>query len=299
MSFSSNVKSELCKIGIDECDVCCRRAELAGIICFAAQMHVDGIRVATEHVSVAKRIYMLYKSLYSEQISINIKKTPRRTNHTYSMFFPNKQIEGTLGKLCFSDGSFVITEAVTGSDCCARAFIKGAFLGGGSISTPEKGYHTEIVTSHESIAPTFALMLEQQNVPPKHLKRKNNHVFYIKDSEEIGDFLIIIGAPTKMMELLNIKIWKEMRNNTNRLVNAENANIDKTVNAAQKQLEAIHALEQSGRLAELKQPLRELAYLRINNPELSLTELGELLPRKATKSTVYYRMAKLMAEAQL
>ncbi len=292
MSFSSDVKAELCKRLPEDMTECCRRAELAGIVAFAAKNGGSELRIVTEHVSVAKRVYMLYKSLYGDSLAISIKKTPRRTNHTYAIIFSKAACLNTVYALTTDNIAFRLKPAVVANNCCKRSFLRGAFLGGGSISAPEHSYHCEIKQAHFTMIEGFTDLLEALELPFHTAHRKSIYLYYLKDSEAIGDFLTVIGASSKMMELLNIKIWKEMRNTTNRLVNAENANIDKTVNAAQRQITAINKLLAAN--PELDPLLYEVARVRLANPSLSLSELGQALNPQLSKSAVNNRMKRLL-----
>ncbi len=298
MSFSSNVKSELCKLPIDDMSPCCRRAELCGVICFAAVYGTESTRIKTEHNSVARRIYLLYKALYNQTLDIEIKKPPHRVNHSYNLALPHGDTRDTLGVLCVDGDGLYIGDDIGVRDCCRRALLRGAFLGGGSIAAPESGYHTELVTRYQRVADAFGMVAEQAELPLRSLVRRSHYVFYIKDSEVIGDLLTLMGAPTKMMDLINIKIIKEMRNSTNRLVNAESANIDKTVDASVRQLDAIQRLSDGGKLIELSPELRQVAALRVEYPELALSELAAMMPEPTSKSTVYYRLKRIMQLAE-
>ncbi len=177
--------------------------------------------------------------------------------------------------------------------CCKRAYIRGAFLGGGSVSDPEKIYHLEIVTHSDSYANSLCSLINEFGLNAKTIERKNNYVVYLKEGEHIVNLLNIIGAHSALLDLENIRIYKDMRNNINRIVNCETANLSKTINAAVRQIENIRYIEDSYGLSNLSPSLREVAELRLNNPDASLRELGEMLNPPIGKSGVNHRLRKL------
>ena len=183
------------------------------------------------------------------------------------------------------------------NECCVAAFLRGAFLCAGSVNSPEAGYHLEIVTPHRRLAEDLVALIRAYYFEPRILLRKQNYVIYFKDSSEIEDLLTTLGAQRSALEIMSVKVYKDIRNNTNRIVNCETANIKKTVSAAAKQCEAIEKLAHAGMLERLPDELREVAELRLKNPECSLSELAEKLPETLTKSGLNHRLQKLMAEA--
>ena len=174
-----------------------------------------------------------------------------------------------------------------------RAYIRGAFIGGGSISNPEKTYHLEFVTHSEEYAVDLSKLINSYGLNSKVIQRKNSYIIYIKEGEQIVDLLNIIGAQSCLLELENIRIMKEMRNNVNRLVNCETANLSKTVNAAVRQVESIKLIQSQIGLQRLPKNLREIAELRLNYPDESLKELGEMLDPPVGKSGVNHRLRKI------
>ncbi len=178
-------------------------------------------------------------------------------------------------------------------DECRRAYIRGAFLGGGSISNPEKTYHLEFVTHNEDYAKDLSNLINSYNLNSKVIKRKNSYIIYLKEGEQIVDLLNIIGAHASLLELENVRIMKEMRNNVNRLVNCETANLSKTVNAAVRQVESIKFIEREIGLGRLPKNLRDVAELRIKYPDESLRELGKMLNPPVGKSGVNHRLRRI------
>ena len=186
-----------------------------------------------------------------------------------------------------------IDEKMVETDDEKRAYIRGAFLGGGSVTNPEKNYHLEFVTHSEEYAQDLCELINSCGLNSKVIQRKNSFIVYIKEGEQIVDILNIMGAHSCLLELENIRIMKEMRNNVNRLVNCETANLSKTVNAAVRQVESIKFIQSKIGLKRLPQNLREIAELRLEYPDESLKELGEMLDPPVGKSGVNHRLRKI------
>jgi DNA-binding protein WhiA len=185
-----------------------------------------------------------------------------------------------------------INLAVLEEECCRASFLRGAFLAGGSVTDPTKRYHLELVTDHFNVSrQTYSLLLEM-GFEPKESSRAGNFIVYFKQSSAIEDFLTLIGAPVAAMELMALKVEKDMRNAVNRKVNCDTANVSKTVEAAMQQIEAIEKIERTTGLDALPHKLRETARLRLNNPEMSLSELAAAAGM--TKSCLSHRMRKLI-----
>ena len=179
-------------------------------------------------------------------------------------------------------------------DCCRISFLRGAFLAGGSVTSPRKSYHLELITGHYSVSREVEALLGEMGFRPGRLSRSGNYVLYFKHSEAIEDLLTLLGAHQAAMELMNAKVEKEVRNGVNRRLHCDEANLEKTVNAAQEQLAAIRRLRDTGRWESLSPKLREAAELREEYPELNFSQLGALAEPPVTKSTLSYRMKKLL-----
>ncbi len=289
MSFSSDVKNEICRLRPE--NICCARAELAGIFCFAAQIKKQSIKIKTENEAVAKRVNDLTLHLYKLSMDINFRKSG-----LFSAEMDNVEVIKILRDLRLSSIPIRIDKNIVRSECCKRAFIRGAFLGSGSVSAPVKSYHAEFVTSHYAICADFTEILSFFNITPKVINRNGNYVFYIKDSNHIEDLLVILGAHTQMMNFLNVKIEKEVRNHTNRRVNCENANSEKRAGAAVEQTHAILLLHKKIGLENLPARLAQVAEIRLDNPEATLSDIAAQLG--ITKSGVNHRMRKLMQLAR-
>ena len=175
-----------------------------------------------------------------------------------------------------------------------KAIIRGAFLGGGSVNNPESKYHLEIVLSTQNNANTLSNILSTFTINAKKLERKNGCSIYIKDGEEISKFLALIGASKGVLKFEEIRVLRDMKNNINRKVNCETANLNKTVGAAVKQIEAIKKIQKTGKFETLPENLKELANLRLENPDASLIELGNLLKEPIGKSGVNHRINKII-----
>ncbi|NLI60061.1 MAG: DNA-binding protein WhiA [Clostridiales bacterium] len=311
MTFSSRAKNELCHITDQRS--CCTLAELAALIQICGTIHLGGrkkvsLRVNTENPAIARRIYSLLKKQYNVQMEVMIRKNQRlRKNNNYYLVLSNDQqvmriLEG-IGIIRWKEeGDLWINRAIhpelIKKRCCKRAYIRGAFLGGGSVSDPEKIYHLEIVTHNEVYANSLRDLINQFGLSAKTIERKNNYVVYLKEGEHIVNLLSIIGAHSALLDLENIRIYKDMRNNINRIVNCETANLSKTINAAVRQIENIKYLSKHYGLSKLSPALKEVAELRLDNPDASLKELGEMLSPPIGKSGVNHRLRKLdkMAE---
>ena len=186
-----------------------------------------------------------------------------------------------------------INERLVRKECCKRSYLRGVFLGAGSLSDPENSYHLEIVTNSEEYSEALVQLMNSFGLDPHISSRKNNLVVYLKDSEQIVDYLNIIGAHRALLELENIRIQKEMRNQVNRLVNCETANMNKTIDAAYHQMQNIELIARIMGFEKLSPQLRAVAEARLENPEVSLKELGQLMDPPLGKSGINHRMRKL------
>jgi DNA-binding protein WhiA len=304
MSFSAMVKGQLCRIKNE--NNCCMVAELAGI--FGTSGIPDksgGVRILTENAALARRIFCGIRDVFNAYPEISIRKNSRLKKHVNYIVAVTPQtgrvmIHGRLGIEVESmrDGALRLTygekmEKTISENCCKRSFLRGAFLAGGSVSDPEKTYHLEIAVRHEDYARLVDSVINSYGLRSKVIQRKGNFVAYLKEGENIVDFLNIIGAHSALLKLENIRILKQMRNSVNRLVNCETANLDKTVNASVRQLSNIKFIQESIGLEKLPKSLQEIARLRMEHTEASLTELGAMLDPPLGKSGVNHRLRKL------
>ena len=183
-------------------------------------------------------------------------------------------------------------------ECCRASFLRGAFFAGGSITDPAKRYHLELTTSHLQASRELGVLLRESGYPPKSVARNGSFVTYFKQSDQIEDFLTLIGAPVAAMNVMTAKMEKDLRNSVNRRLNCDSANLDKAVLAAREQTEAIRKLQAAGILENLPDKLQQTAALRLENPELTLSELAEEFDPPVTKSCLNHRLRKLVELAK-
>jgi len=305
MSFSSKVKEELSK----DCNNprhCCI-AETAAIISMCGKVIFDEkdrvrIEIHTENVTVARKYFTLLKKTYNINTDISIRHSSSlNKSRSYILSVNDDETARKILMTCRLMKPFgVIEEDFSISDsliiqreCCKRAFIRGAFLASGSVSDPVKTYHFEIVCLSEAKAKQLQMIMETFNINARVIKRRKYFVVYVKDSSQVVDMLNIMGAYNALMDMENVRIVKDMRNNVNRKVNCETANINKTVSAAVKQIEDIRFIQMSSAFDELPESLQEMAELRVRYPEATLAELGQLLDTPVGKSGVNHRLKKI------
>lgn len=310
MSFSSEVKEELCK-KIHPARHC-QISEITAILFLCGKVRIDeedhySLIVQTENVSVAKKYYTLVKEAFSAIPSISVKKNEYlKRSRVYRVVIEEHKDTIRILKAAkmmdenenLAEGMELLKKTTFQRTCCRRAFIRGAFLAAGSISDPEKNYHFEIVCNREEKAKQIQDIMNEFHLDAKMVIRKKYFVVYIKESSSIVDILNVMEAPLSLMKLENVRIIKEMRNTVNRQVNCETANINKTVAAAVKQIEDIRFIKEAGGFGELSPGLLETANLRLQYPDVSLKELGTMLNPPVGKSGVNHRLRKLSEIAQ-
>lgn len=293
MSFSGNVKSELCRSEVEK--NCCALAEAMGTLLFANTFAPDCIRIVTESQDFGIRLPRLFrKGLEVSFDSLPEQNTAGKLIYQITDSEKINRVFSTCGFSAHTSVSLHVNFALLEKECCQRAFLRGAFLAGGSVTDPEKRYHLELSTTHQSVSRETGRLLVEMNLAAKETERKGSAVLYFKQSDSIEDFLTTIGAPVSAMAVMSAKIEKDWRNDANRKTNCDSANVDKAVAAAQEQLSAIRLLEKQGRLKDLPEKLRRTAALRRENPETTLSELAELHDPPISKSAVNHRMRKLM-----
>lgn len=303
MSYASEVKKELTGITVHEKNA---RAELMALIRMNGSIglanHAMILNVQTESPAIARRIYSLIKQLYKVESDILVRKKMKlKKNNTYVDRLRHHAQE-ILGDLAILDG-FQIKERVPldllTDDLMIRSYLRGAFLAGGSVNNPETSrYHLEIYSLYEEHNEMIAEMINRYDLNARTTNRRSGYIVYLKEAEKIANFLQLIGATTSMLEFENIRIVRDMRNSVNRLVNCENANMDKVANAANRQVENIMLIEATVGLSSLPEKLRAIAETRLAHQEVSLKELGTLVPGgPISKSGVNHRLRKLNAYA--
>lgn len=305
MSFSSETKQELCHVQVES--ECCKKAELAALIklCGTIQMFgfgKVGIKITSESGHIIRRIFSFLKELYNIHPEVMIRKNNHlNKGNIYILSVQNenkaKEILEDIGIIKTVDGNYTIDYGIDKNliknNCCKRAYLRGAFLGGGSISHPEKSYHLEFVSHNRKLAKEICMLLSKFDINAKIILRKNNHVVYLKEGEQIVDLLNVIYAHKALLEFENVRIVKGIRNNINRLVNCETANLEKTISAAMRQKESIEILRNTIGLDKLPDNLKEIAELRTKYPDTSLRELGQMLNPPVGKSGVNHRLRKI------
>ncbi len=291
MSFSSQVKNELVKT--EYTSACCKKSLLYGMTLFAKVFSFKEVVFQTESENLA----LLYRKLLKELCNIETKITVSPSGKSFSItvadrssaaklqtYFGHSRSETSL-KINFSN--FVCSH-------CQNAFLAGAFLSCGTVSTPQKDYHLEFTVAYMNLSKSFVTLLREMELSPKATTRKGYHVIYFKVSEQIEDCLYLMGASSSMFEMMNVKILKEIRNSANRKANCEAANIEKIVRAASPQIAAILKIKEKKGLASLPDSLRKMAEIRLENPDLSLSELAGMFDPPLSRSGVNHRLTRLM-----
>ena len=291
MTFSQKVKAELCALPLEK--PCCLTAECYGAMLFANVFRADELRIITGSETVAQRMTALARAGFGLDLAQEKRREKGRfvlkTQDTTALF----HVFNALGHDPDA-ASMALSRTALEKPCCRASFLRGAFLTGGAAADPEKRYHLEFTTPYRGLSAAFAAFLEEMDLAPRVTMRAGQYLVYFKRSETIEDLLVTIGAQKCALEVMQSKVVKEVRNNVNRYVNCETANITKTIEAAQTQVQAIRRLADTGRLAALPEALRETAELRLENPEASLSALGQLLSPPVGRATLNYRLKKLV-----
>lgn len=310
MSFSGEVKKELCKkYGTARH---CQIGEITAVLYLCGRIRVDendrySIYVQTENVTVARKFYTLVKKAFHARPTIVVRNNEYlKKTRVYRVMISNHEEALRLlkaAKMIDEYGNLAAeterwSRSVIQRNCCKRAFLRGAFLSCGSMNDPEKNYHFEIVCSGEERAEQIQRVMNEFDLDAKIIVRKKYHVVYLKESASIVNMLNIMDAPIALMQLENVRILKDMRNSVNRRVNCETANINKTVTAAAKQIEDIRYIKEHSGFTGLAPNLKETAMARLEYPEASLKELGDMLNPPVGKSGVNHRLRKLSEIAQ-
>ena len=278
MSFSSDIKEKLCRVR-GRCPNC-KNACLSGVFEFAGKINGGEIRFVTENEYVAD---YAADAVY-DGASVRYVKSARDCR-----FFLD----------CASDLMKKITAWEGGASAgCKRSYVRGAFLGGGSVTDPKSAYHLEFVTRYNEQAEKLAEILNESGIAAKITRRKSLYTVYIKECEAIADALGLMGAPNGGLELYSVQVEKDLRNRINRRVNCETANTDKTARAASKQIAAIKKIKDAGKWSTLPETLKEMGDLRAENPDVSLKELGEMANPPIGKSGVNHRLDRLIKFAE-
>lgn len=298
VSFSGNVKSEICRNF--PAKKCCALAESFGILLFCNSFGSDGVRIITESREFAARLPKLFKKAFS--LNFDVLPELGGTGKLIFQITDTAKITQIMDSYGFHPNDTValhINLSVIEDECCKNAFLRGAFLAGGSVTDPEKGYHLELSTTHLSVArEAYALFEEMLGFYPKSSARGGGQVLYLKNSELICDCLTFLGAPVAAMGIMETRLEKELNNKVNRRCNCDEANTSKVVEAAQEQLAAIRLLAERGVIEKLPPKLKQAALARQNNPESTLTELASMMEPPITKPAMNHRLKKLLEMAR-
>lgn len=300
LSFASEIKKELTKI---ETDPCCAEAELAALIRMNGALSLSRqdyiLDVQTENAAIARRIYTLIKKLYGFQVELLVRKKMKLKKNNVYIVRMKEGVSKVLAELEILSANNTFNRKISSKflkkTCCKRAYLRGAFLAGGSVNNPEtSSYHLEIFNFYEEHNEAVCELMNGLNLHARQLERKKGFISYMKEAEKITEFLNLIGAHQALFKFEDVRIVRDMRNSVNRLVNCETANLNKTIGAAYRQVENIKFIEQTAGLEALPEKLQEIARLRVQHQDVSLKELGELVSTgPISKSGINHRLKKI------
>lgn len=294
MSFSSSVKKELASIEI--LSSCCLHAQVYGLVLFTHFSQFD-ISITTENEDTLDFYRLGLKkvcgvkavddgNLEAKKLSLSV-NNPAERSVVYDTFGHS-----------MTELNLRINRANIQEECCANAFVRGVFLACGTITDPNKNYHLEFVIPHKKLCTDLISFLTELGFNPKYIQRKGYHVVYFKESESIEDMLTFMGATESSLEIMGIKMQKDVINRVNRKVNFEMSNLNKTIDAGNRQADAIRQIVDSKGLNFFPDNLREIARLRLENPDISLKELGLMLSEPISRSGLNHRLSKIMEMAR-
>jgi DNA-binding protein WhiA len=304
LSFAAQTKKELTMV---EADDCCEHAELSALIRMNGSVQISNKKVildiSTENAAIARRIYSLIKKHFAVHTELLVRKKMRlKKNNVYIVRIP-MGVQSILTTLKIVSEGFMFTPGINTEmvrkNCCKRAYLRGAFMAGGSVNNPEgSSYHLEIASMYEEQCQALVDLANEFELNARCIERKKGFILYIKEGEKIIEFLSIIGAHQALFKFEDVRIMRDMRNSVNRIVNCETANLNKTIGAAVRQIDNIKFIQRRIGLEQLPDKLREVAEVRLANPDINLKEVGEMLKGGVSKSGVNHRLRKLdeMAE---
>ncbi|MCI7726433.1 MAG: DNA-binding protein WhiA [Clostridiales bacterium] len=298
ISFSSAARTEICRELPHS--HCCALAECFGILLFCNSFQDNGIKIITE----SREFACILPKLFKKAFDLDFDSYPSLAAPGKLVFqiWEKEKLSKVMEAFGFSPGDTLalhVNYPVVEEACCKISFLRGAFLAGGSVTDPGKGYHLELATTHHSVArETEPIIREVMDFAPKTALRGGAQVLYLKQSEQISDFLTCLGAPVAAMGIMEARLEKELNNKVNRRCNCDDANTSKVVEAAQEQLSVIRTLREKGILEGLPEKLKQAALAREQNPSASLTELAAMMEPPITKPAMNSRMKKLAAFAK-
>ena len=295
-SFAGKVKNELCRVPVQR--LCCARAEAYGVLLYGNTFSPTEVRLITESADFAARLPRLFQRAFG----LKFDRLPEEERGKLIFGITDRsKLDRIINQLGYDPRQNLVLHVNFGlleDECCRTAFLRGAFLAGGSVTDPGKRYHLELDTGHAQASREVAALLTEMGFLPHSVRRGGSSVIYFKQSEHIEDLLTTIGAPAAAMDIMTAKVDKEIRNGANRAMNCDMANVNKTIDAALEQKNAIQRLQENGRLERLPEKLRQTALLRLQYPEMSLSQLAEKCDPPVTKSCMNHRMRKLLEEAK-
>lgn len=295
-SFAGKVKNELCRAPVQR--LCCARAEAYGVLLYGNTFSPTEVRLITESADFAARLPRLFQRAFG----LKFDRLPEEERGKLIFGITDRsKLDRIINQLGYDPRQNLVLHVNFGlleDECCRTAFLRGAFLAGGSVTDPEKRYHLELDTGHAQASREVAALLTEMGFLPHSVRRGGSSVIYFKQSEHIEDLLTTIGAPAAAMDIMTAKVDKEIRNGANRAMNCDMANVNKTIDAALEQKNAIQRIQENGRLERLPEKLRQTALLRLQYPEMSLSQLAEKCDPPVTKSCMNHRMRKLLEEAK-
>ena len=299
MSFAAEVKKELTTLEVHREHA---KAELAALIRMNGSISIVNqqivLNVQTENAAIARRIYSLLKDHYQVRSELLVRRKMKLKKNNVYIVRLKHETRSVLDDLAILEGMMFhshVSDEIMGNSQKMRSYLRGAFMASGSVNNPETSrYHLEIYSTYEEHNQDICDMLNYYGLNGRTLERRNGYISYLKGAEHIADFLTLIGTTNSMLKFEDVRIVRDMRNSVNRIVNCETANMNKTIDAASKQIENIRFIDERVGLQALPEKLQEIAELRLENPEVSLKELGEMLSTgPISKSGINHRIRKI------
>lgn len=292
-SFSLRTKDELARVFSP--GECCKKAEFVALAAEKGDLEFFRVkefpRLATTNAALARKLYRLSKVIFLCCPQVEIKPLKQGRGHLYLLHFTASSLEERWAIVK------TVQEALLTRGCCQRAYLRGVFLKGGSVNNPQKGYHLEVSAGSPEACLSLCSLMQSLELTPHLALRKGKGVCYLKEGEQIAEFLGLTGAYKALFEFENVRIFKEVKNEVNRTLNCETANLAKAISAAARQLESIHYLKEKKELEKLSPALKEAAEIRLAYPEASLSELGKMFSPSLGKSGVNHRLRQLIRHA--
>ena len=302
MSFANDVKNELCRLA--DKDHGSEMAELFAMLRISGSISLAGRKVGlhftTENAALARRMLRLLKNNFPVQTEVIVTRSRRlKKNNRYQVqVIPSDEARNALSRLHLLSPLDEAGSVLLKKDDRKKAFLRGVFLAGGSVNKPISDYHLELISDSLDMAQFIQKVMKSFSLPARIVDRKNSYIVYLKEGNAIASFLSVVGAHNSYLEFENVRVLKDMRNQVNRVVNCETANLNKTVQAAVRQLQAIEKIDRLVGLSTLPDPLQEAARLRREHQDLSVGGLAALTEDNVGKSGFNHRLKKLESIAE-